>query len=164
MIKKIHRKNYLEATVCILLVAIVMVTFIQVLFRYLLHLSLAWSEELARYLFLWLAAFTSAYAFKTRSHFVLRFFVDLFGKRIQRFMGTVVVFVMSGFMILFIWKAIAYTITVASQTAPSLRISIAFPYSSAVVGGILMLYYIIKNWWVDIHKPLKLHSKQEQVI
>jgi TRAP-type C4-dicarboxylate transport system permease small subunit len=61
-------KTPLEASLCILLVAIVAVTFIQVLFRYLFHFSLAWSEELARFFFLWLAALTSAYAFKTKSH------------------------------------------------------------------------------------------------
>ena len=62
-----------------ILVAIVGVTFTQVLFRYVFQLSLAWSEELARYLFLWLAFLASAYAFKTRSHFALRFLVDRFG-------------------------------------------------------------------------------------
>jgi len=82
MIKKI-RENYLEVTLCVLLIAIVSVTFIQVVFRYVLHFSLAWAEELARFLLLWLAALASAYAFKTKSHFVLRFFVNIFGKSIQ---------------------------------------------------------------------------------
>jgi len=161
MIKKI-RENYLEVTLCVLLIAIVSVTFIQVVFRYVLHFSLAWAEELARFLLLWLAALASAYAFKTKSHFVLRFFVNIFGKKVQKFIGTVVVFIMSVFMIAFIWKATEYTIRVANQTAPSTRLSMAVPYSSAVVGGVLMLYYILKNWWMDWHQPQEQTEREKQ--
>lgn len=147
---------------CVLLVAIVSVTFIQVVFRYVLHFSLAWAEELARFLLLWLAALASAYGFKTKSHFVLRFFVNIFGKKVQKFIGTVVVLIMSVFMIAFIWKAAEYTIRVANQTAPSTRLSMAVPYSSAVVGGVLMLYYILKNWWMDWRKPKESAHSQKQ--
>ena len=144
-------KQPLELSLCVILVAIVLVTFTQVLFRYIFHLSLAWSEELARYLFLWLAALAAAYAFKTKSHFALRFLVDRFGKRLQRITETLVAFVVSGFLAIFIWKSVEYTIGMAKQVSPSIQMSMAIPYSSVVVGGMLMLYYVLKNWWSDIH-------------
>ncbi len=143
-------KQPLELSLCVILVAIVGVTFIQVLFRYIFHLSLAWSEELARYLFLWLAALASAYAFKTKSHFALRFLVDRFGKGLQKATGTFVSFVIAVFLIIFIWKATEFTLGMAKQVAPSTQMSMAVPYSSAVVGGVLMLYYVLRNWWLDI--------------
>ena len=145
-------KQPLELSLCAILVAIVGVTFIQVLFRYIFHLSLAWSEELARYLFLWLAALASAYAFKTKSHFALRFLVDRFGKKLQKIMITFVAFVVTVFLVIFVWKATEFTFSMAKQVAPSTQMSMAVPYSSAVVGGVLMLYYVIRNWWSDIHK------------
>lgn len=140
----------LEISLMILLIAIVIVTFLQVLFRYLLHFSLGWTEELARFLLLWLASLACAYGFKTKSHFVLKFFIDLFPPFPKKAIKTLVTLGLSLFMGLFIWKALDYTIKVANQTAPSTRISMAFPYSSAAVGGILMLYYILKNWWSEI--------------
>lgn len=143
-------KQPLELSLCAILVAIVGVTFIQVLFRYIFRLSLAWSEELARYLFLWLAALASAYAFKTRSHFALRFLVDKFGKRLQKIIGAIVAVVVSLFLLIFTWKAAAFTFSMANQVAPSTQMSMAVPYSSAVVGGVLMLYYVLRNWWLDI--------------
>lgn len=145
----------LELSLCIILVAIVLITFIQVLFRYIFHLSLAWSEELARYLFLWLAALAAAYAFKTRSHFALRFLVTRFTKRLRLGIETVVAFAVSGFLAIFIWKSLQYTISMANQVAPSTQMSMAVPYSSAVVGGILMLYYVLRNWWGDIRNKEK---------
>ena len=154
-------KQPLELSLCVILVAIVGVTFTQVLFRYIFHLSLAWSEELARYLFLWLAALASAYAFKTRSHFALRFLVDRLGKRIQNLIGSLVVFIISGFLIIFIWKSLEYTISMSKQVAPSTQISMAVPYSSVAVGGILMLYYVLRNWWSDIHAKGKENNKSQ---
>jgi TRAP-type C4-dicarboxylate transport system permease small subunit len=148
----------LEMSLCAILVAIVVVTFIQVLFRYVFHLSLAWSEELARYLFLWLASLASAYAFKTRSHFALRFLVNRFGKKIRNLIGSLVTFIVVLFLVVFVWKAVAFTISMANQVAPSTQMSMALPYSSAVVGGFLMLFYVLRNWWVDIHKKEEKNS------
>ncbi len=148
-------KQPLELSLCMILVAIVGVTFIQVLFRYIFHLSLAWSEELARYLFLWLAALASAYAFKTKSHFALRFLVDRFGKSLQKMITTFVACVVAVFLVIFVWKAAEFTFSMAKQVAPSTQMSMAVPYSSAIVGGVLMLYYVLRNWWSDIYKKEK---------
>lgn len=155
-------KQPLELSLCVILVAIVTVTFIQVLFRYLFHLSLAWSEELARYLFLWLAALASAYAFKTRSHFALRFLVNRFQKKIQDALGALVTLIISLFLAVFIWKSVAFTFSMANQVSPSTQMSMALPYSSAVVGGALMLYYVLRNWWSDIHKKDDQSANLEQ--
>ncbi len=152
----------LELSLCVILVAIVGVTFIQVLFRYIFHLSLAWSEELARYLFLWLATLAAAYAFKTKSHFALRFLVDRFGKRLQKTIGTFVTFIVAGFLAIFVWKATEFTLSMAKQVAPSTQMSMAVPYSSAVVGGFLMFYYVLRNWWLDIrNKKLDIRNKEK---
>jgi TRAP-type C4-dicarboxylate transport system permease small subunit len=139
----------LELALSLILISIVAVTFIQVLFRYIFHLSLAWSEELARYLFLWLAALASAYAFKTKSHIALTFLVDRLGGRIRGWAGTIVVIIVSLFLVLFIWKSLEFSISMARQIAPSTKISMAVPYSSTWVGGTLMLYYVLRNWWSD---------------
>jgi len=152
----------LELSLCVVLVAIVAVTFIQVLFRYIFHLSLAWSEEMARYLFLWLASLASAYAFKTRSHFALRFLVKRFGTKIQKGLGSFVTLVVSVFLMIFIWKAVAFTANMANQVSPSMQMSMAFPYSSAVVGGVLMLFYVLRNWWSDIQDKDKLGKPMQE--
>jgi TRAP-type C4-dicarboxylate transport system permease small subunit len=146
--KPLYRQP-LELLLSVILVAIVGVTFIQVLFRYLFHLSLAWSEESARFLFLWLGALASAYAFKTKSHFALKFLVDRLGGRARSWVDTLVVAVVSIFLILFIWKALVFSFSMAGQIAPSTKVSMVVPYSSSWVGGILMLYYVLRNWRQD---------------
>lgn len=140
----------LEWALCILLIGIVVVTFAQVLSRYVFQASLAWSEELARYLFMWLASLGAAYAFKTRSHFLLRFVVDKFSVRSQMIVSTLVVALIAIFLVTFIWQAILYTESVAGQTGPGTGLSKAVPASSAVVGGLFMLFYMTRNWLDEV--------------
>ena len=139
----------LEWTLCILLVAIVVITFVQVLSRYVLQTSLAWTEELARYLFIWLAALGAAYAFKVRSHFLIRFVVDKFSQKVQYVIGTFVTGLLIVFLAVFVWQAVLYTGSVVGQTAPGTGLSKAVPVSSAVVGGLLMMYYVGHAWLHD---------------
>ena len=35
------------------------------------------------------------------------------------------------------------------MSAPATQMSMAVPYSSALVGSVLMLYYVVANWWDD---------------
>lgn len=142
-------KNPLELTLCTLLIAVVVVTFLQVLFRYVIQVSLGWSEELARFLFIWLAALGAAYAFKTKSHFALTFVVDRFGGKGRKLIASLVTFLVVAFLVVFTHQAVVYAFNVRAQTAPNMRISMAIPYSSAAVGGALMLYYVVRNWWAD---------------
>lgn len=144
-----YSMGILEWTLCTLLVSIVVVTFVQVLSRYVLQTSLAWTEELARYFFIWLASLGAAYAFKTRSHFLIRFVIDKFSQTLQNAVATFVAGLLVLFLALFVWQAVLYTISVSGQTAPGTGLSKAVPVSSAVIGGVLMIYYVARNWLND---------------
>jgi len=143
-------KYPLEIAVSTILVALVTVTFAQVVFRYLLQAPLAWSEELARFLLMWLASLSAAYAFKTRSHFALRFLVDRFRPEAQRWIGTLVTLAVVWFLSVFAWQAFKFTLEVRSMSAPATQMSMAVPYSSAFFGSVLMLYYVIGHWRRDV--------------
>jgi len=135
----------LELALCAILLALVTVTFAQVLFRYVLQMSLSWSEEAARFLLMWLASLSAAYAFKTRSHFALRFVVDRLATTAQRRVQVVVTAVVIAFFGVFAWQALRFTLEVRTMVAPATGISMAIPYSSAFVGTVLMLYYFVRQ-------------------
>lgn len=139
------RRQPLELTLCVILLALVAVTFAQVLFRYVLQMSLSWSEESARFLLMWLASLSAAYAFKTRSHFALRFIVDRLAPTTRRRVETLVTAVVIVFLAVFAWQALKFTLEVRTVVAPATGISMAIPYSSAFVGTLLMLYYVVRQ-------------------
>jgi TRAP-type C4-dicarboxylate transport system permease small subunit len=136
------RRQPLELALCVILVALVGVTFAQVLFRYVFQLSLSWSEEVARFLLMWMASLSAAYAFKTRSHFALRFVVDRLAPTMRQRVAMVVTVAVVGFLAVFAWQALRFTLEVRTMVAPATGISMAIPYSSALFGSLLMLFYV----------------------
>ena len=139
-------RHPLEVAVCTILVALVAVTFSQVVFRYVLQASLSWSEELARFLLMWLAALSTAYAMKTGAHFALHFVVDRTPPAMRRLIGSTVALAAAAFLAVFAYQSLRFAIEVHDMEAPATRMSMAIPYSSAFVGSTLTLYYVLVNW------------------
>jgi len=139
----------LEVVLCCILVAMVTITFSQVVSRYVLHVSLSWSEEAARFLLIWLAMLSAAYGFKVRAHFALTIVVDRFGAKAKRTIGILVVVAMALFLCVFIFEAVAVTRNAVGRVGPGTQMSMAVPYSSTIVGGVLMLYYVLRTGWRD---------------
>ncbi len=67
--KMLDRVNSLaEYAVCALLAVMVVVVFLQVIFRFVIRSSLPWSEELARYLMVWIVFLGASIGVKRKSH------------------------------------------------------------------------------------------------
>jgi len=139
----------LEVALCCILIAMVLITFSQVVSRYLLHVSLSWSEESARFLLMWMAMLSAAYGFKTKSHFALTFIVGRFSAGWRRTIGLLVTLATAIFLVVFVVKALELTQSVMGRIGPGTQISFAVPYSSTIVGGVLMLFYVLRTGWRD---------------
>jgi len=142
-------KNPLESTLCLILILLVSISFFQVISRYLLHVSLSWSEESCRFLLMWMGMLSAAYGFKIKSHFSLSFVKNKFSKKMQNNVLLLSTTLMSIFLIIFIYFAIELTFNATSRLGPGTQISYAIPYSSTIVGGVLMLYYLIKSFYLE---------------
>ena len=68
---KLLNDHFEEYLLVVLMVAEVAVVFAQVVTRYVFHMPLAWSEELARYMFIWLVWIGAAYATKLRKNIII---------------------------------------------------------------------------------------------
>ena len=140
----------LETVLCGLLIAMTIVVFSQVIARYVFEHSLSWSEELARFLLMWLAMLSAAYGFKTKSHFALRLLVQNFPESLQRAAGLAVQFILAVFFAVLLFYSIVFVKGVAGHTAPTLQISMQIPYASIVVGSALMLLEALKSMWREL--------------
>lgn len=141
--------NPLESLLCIILISLVIISFSQVIFRYVLHTSLSWSEESCRFLLMWLGMLSAAYGFKVKAHFSLSFIKNKFSSKLQQVVTLITTGLMSIFLVIFIYFAIELTITGMARLSPGTQIPYAIPYSSTIVGGILMLYYLLRTFYID---------------
>lgn len=157
------RLGPLEWVLCAVLVGIVATTFAQVIFRFVLE----WAppvdtEELAKYMFMWLAALGAAHGFKTKSHFALNFLVERLSKKTKNVVAAIVVFTMAIFLLAFIFYSAHYTWDVRSTKGPGTGLSKAVPASSMVVGGVLMLYYMLKSWLAGLRSTPHEHTARTE--
>jgi TRAP-type C4-dicarboxylate transport system permease small subunit len=133
-----------EAAVLIAIVAVMtVVVFLQVLFRYVFAQSLQWSDELARYLFVWLSIFGAALALQKKGHFGLDLFYRMLSTRGQRFIKFPVFFLMGIVVFVILFHGIILVQKTALQESPAMGISMAWAYASLPVGGALMAIHLI---------------------
>lgn len=143
-------RHPLESILCVLISALSIITFSQVVARYVFEAPLSWSEELARFLLLWLAMLSSAYAFKIKSHFALQFVTKIVPNKIQKLISVLVPLLVIFFLSGFVFYSIKFVLGVKGHLAPALQIPMEIPYSSSIAGSSLMLYYVVKTFINDI--------------
>lgn len=84
MQKLYERYNRFEKVALgLIMCMLIIMGFTQVLFRFVLHLSLAWVEELMTFLAVWMAYLGASAATNERKHIMVSMFVDLFPKPIR---------------------------------------------------------------------------------
>jgi TRAP-type C4-dicarboxylate transport system permease small subunit len=80
----------IDALVIAAFSGILLCVLLQVFFRYVLNDPLTWSEELARYLFIWCAFLGWIVASRKRSHLAMTFVVDKMPPRAQAAIGAAI--------------------------------------------------------------------------
>lgn len=140
-------KNFEEKLLVILLIVTVTLTFIQVVMRYIFHNSLAWSEELARYLFLYLIWIGAAYAVKREQHLRIEIILNRIPKEKLKTFENFIYFIWLGFSVFLFISSLNMTMDVfaSGQLSPAMRIPMGYAYISIPLGTGLMCFRIIQK-------------------
>jgi len=136
--------DYLTAT---LLAVMTILVFMQVLFRYWLHLPLDWGEEVSRYLFIWSAMLGAAIGTKRRAHFGIDFLVKALPSSVQMGIAISVNLCVCALMGLVAVQGTKLAIINFSQISPTLSIPMGVPYAAIPICALLMLIYTIAETW-----------------
>lgn len=133
-----------EIAVMILMIAISIITFVQVIFRYVFNNSLFWSEEVGRYLLIWITFLGAAVGVNKGAHIGIDFIYSKIPDRYKVFFNffiniTGMIF---GFLMLYYGTKLSYFVRM--QKSSALLIPMSVPYSAVAVGGFLIfINYII---------------------
>lgn len=126
-----------ELAVCsILMVAMTLLIFIQVIMRYVFGSSLVWSEEMARYLFIWLIYLGISYGARVMKHIKIEAALGLFPKKLRPFviiLGDVLFFVFSVIIVYLAYGVVMQQIKL-NQKSPAMHIPMWFMYSAPMIG------------------------------
>jgi len=134
----------LEALVLGLLVAAMTgVTLAQVVARYAFNEPLIWSEEAARYLFVWVSLIGAALATREGAHYALDALLERLPPLPRAAARGAAVVIGAGFLLILLSTGLDETAQAALQDSATLPIGMALPYAAIPVGAALMLFHLL---------------------
>lgn len=116
-------------------------TFLQVVFRYLFSNPLFWSEELARYCFIYIVFIGGAWAGKNLSHLGVDFFVSKFPQKTINFLDIFINTLVIIFSVLITVISIPVIKINMKQYSPALEVPMGLVYCAVPVGFMLTAFY-----------------------
>ncbi|MBY6260871.1 TRAP transporter large permease subunit [Azospirillum sp. 412522] len=128
-----------ELPAALLVLAEVGVLLVGVIWRYLLHSPIIWSDELASILFLWLAMFGSVVALRRGEHMRMTALVGMLGPRAQAFLDVLAMTAALAFLLLMAEPAYEFASEEVWVTTPALDIANSWRASALPVGIVLMI-------------------------
>ncbi|MDD3428032.1 MAG: TRAP transporter small permease [Caldisericia bacterium] len=148
--------NIHEKVIIVLYILLVSIVFVEIIARYLLHLSLIWSTDFVTFIFIWLVFLSASLAVKEHSHFVIELSADLLPETVLKILDVIVSIVMYIVVFIFIFIGYKFMLLCGSGISPALGIRLVWLYQIVPLSSILMLIYMIG----DLLESLKLNIKR----
>jgi TRAP-type transport system small permease protein len=139
-----------------LFIIMVIAVFLQVLFRFVLDQPLAWTEELARYLLIWMTFLGTGYAMSVKAHPS----IDLIFEKANKSVKKVLLVLSTALTLFFFWHIIINSFEFIErsmmQTSPALQLQMGYVYTVIPISSVLfvinLLYITISEWRKEANK------------
>lgn len=139
-----------EWSCLVLLVAMTVVTFAQVFFRFVIVHSLPWSEEFSRYALVWASFLGASIALKRGLHIGVGVFMARLPEEKRRLIYLITLVMITLFLFVVIVKGFQMASFNMKQSSPAMRIPMGFPYLAIPVGSLIMVLHLLdemmKGW------------------
>jgi TRAP-type C4-dicarboxylate transport system permease small subunit len=131
--------------ITVLFAIILVAMFAQVVFRYMLGSSLSWSEEVSRYMFVWLSYLGAYVAILRNAHIGVDYVTSRFSPTAVRALNVVLTLIIIGTLAFVAYHGAFLTLDNMGAnwwTVPFLSMSL--PYAAVPVGACLMIVALIR--------------------
>ncbi len=128
------RRPY-QVLAAVFLAAMALISFVNILGRYLFHYSLAFTEEITINLFVWMTIIGSGIAFERGAHMGMESLYELFPRRLQHGItvaGAVLAAALFATVDILLVRTIHAEVTLFEATSPSLGIPVWIYYVGAI--------------------------------
>jgi TRAP-type C4-dicarboxylate transport system permease small subunit len=145
----------LEVAVTISFILMIITVMIQVIARYGLPWSPHWTEEMARFCFIYMVSLGAGLAVKDRSYINVSIFLDWLDSRTRIWMDTMILLAIIILMLCMLVFSIPLMEIVSLQNSASLKINMAVIYFSMSAMSFLVLFYSILAIRSNLKKILR---------
>jgi len=140
----------LKAVLLILLISMVGILVAHIWCRYVLNNSLTWSEELMKIMLVWFGMLSVAVLAVRREHVAIVVFKERMPKKVSDFLSKFTQALIVVICIVVVVVGFKYMISSGSRLTPALRIPYAWAYAAIPVSFLLVSFYELRNFIVDI--------------
>lgn len=154
--------NHLEEVLMVFLLSLMSVLIgTQVFMRYVMNDSLTWSEELARYAFIWATYLGVACGVKRNAHICVEALVTRLPTLYQRYAAIVAHLMFIIFAIMVVKEGYALTLRILSfgQTSSAMGIPMGWVYLAPTVGFGLVILRLIQRIVIEIKTIRSIRSE-----
>ena len=140
---KLHLDKLVRLLAMALFIAVIFLTIAQVLSRYVMKFPIAFSEELARILFIWISFLGAAMVMKDDEHIRLDVIMEKLSDKAKRNLKIFIQVLITGFCIVTAAKGIYLMTITMAQVTPVARIPMGVVYSILPFSCFVMTFYSI---------------------
>ncbi|MFZ5946228.1 MAG: TRAP transporter small permease [Bacillota bacterium] len=136
----------IEVSICLIsMLLVTVITFAQVVGRYVFSHSFGWSEEISRFLVVWITFGGSAYAFRKGAHIGVTALINKIPGRYRFYVYLMTRLITIFFFIVLGYHGLLHTMQQIAngQVAPATRLPIAIPYSAVPIGSALVIIRLL---------------------
>ena len=119
--------------------AMALIIILQVFLRYVVKASLPWSEELARYLMVWIGMMGASLAMSEGRHVGVTVFVDWARGAAKKILMAVALLLVLGFLWLMLTQGIVLVSNIWLQRSPAMNLPMVIPYAAVPLGALFMI-------------------------
>lgn len=132
-----------ESLIIVIATFIVAIVTAEVTLRYLFSHSLIFTEELSRYLMVWIVFLGSALAIRDGSHIRIQFLVNRLGSRMQQIVKLAAYALIVTFLVFITIEGLKILPRQLQQMCITIDVSLFYFYLAIPVGSILMIVFLL---------------------
>lgn len=138
--------TFLSRAVVVVMILLVITVVLQVFMRYVASSPVSFTEELSRYLLIWVGLLSASYAYRRRMHLALDLLVLKLHGRSRMVLnifihGTILIFSLA--VLGFGGYQLVYMVVELGQSSPSLGLSMGVVYLALPISGIAISIYAV---------------------
>jgi len=138
-------ERWIVYVIVILLFAMVFLLAAQIFIRNVMSSSIFWSDEVARYMLIWMSLLGAALGIRHLSHVNMDFFANLLPPKARTALAIVVDVLILGFVLVFMYRSFFYAIDEFFTRSTSAKVPMGIPYLALPVGGALMIMFLAEK-------------------
>jgi len=140
------------------LIVLLFCVVLEVLSRFVLHLGITWTEEMARFTFIWASLLGASVALERKKLHDIDLIFKYFPEKLKVIITLLINLLVSAMLFIFLIYGLKLTKVVHMQVSPTLEVKMSYVYFALPFTACLMLISTLLNFLQDIKTALTSHK------